>query len=133
MRPLRLTNVLAALSFAAVLCACGGLSSGLATSGAPDRAYGSQIAANESLNTVFHRPLNESSLAGNVTVTADGVAAPCTIQLQEGGYRLAIAPTGGWKPGAVIELTLIGGLNGLRYTDGRTFSTVTLVYYVEQR
>lgn len=127
-----LAGLLAALLIPAALGACGGLSSGLTTSGALDHAYGSRIAADDPVTIIFHRQLDTDTIPGNITVTEDGVDAPFTVSLHESGYTLSIVPDPSWA-GAVLEITLAGGVDGLRYTGGRTFSTVNLVYYVEQQ
>jgi hypothetical protein len=128
-----IAGLLGALFISAALCACGGMSSGLTTSGALDHAYGSLVAPDEPITIIFHRQLDTDTISGNIMVSADGVAAPFTVSLHESGYTLTILPDTSWKPGAVLEIALAGGANGLRYLDGRTFSTINLVYYVEQQ
>lgn len=133
MRIQLIAGLLAALSITALVSSCGGLSSGLTTSGALDRAYGSRIAADDPITIIFHRQLDPATIPGNITAAADGVPAPFTVSLSESGYTLTIVPNMGWTPGAVLEITLDGGVDGLGYTGGRTFSTINLVYYVEQQ
>ena len=133
MRIQLIAGLLAALFISAALGACGGLSSGLTTSGALDHAYGSRIAADDPITIIFHRQLVSATIPGNITVTEDGANAPFTVSLHESGYTLTIVPATSWKPGAVLNIVLAGGMDGLRYLDGRTFSTVNLVYYVEQQ
>jgi hypothetical protein len=128
-----IAGFLAALFVSATLGACGGMSSGLTTSGALDHPYGSRIAAADPVTIIFHRQLDSATIPGNITVTEDGFAAPFTVSLSESGYTLTIVPSASWKPGAVLAIALAGGVDGLRYTDGRTFSTINLVYYVEQQ
>ncbi len=109
------------------------MSSGLTTSGALEHAYGSRIAADDPVTIIFHRQLDSATIPGNIAVTEDGIAVPFTVSLQESGYTLIIVPDPSWKPSAVLDIALAGGVDGLRYTDGRTFSTINLVYYVEQQ
>lgn len=133
MRIQLIAGLLAALFVSAALSACGGLSSGLTTSGALDHSYGSRIAADDPITIIFHRQLDPATIPGNITAAADGVAAPFTVSLSESGYTLTIVPATSWKPGAALEIALAGGEDGLQYLDGRTFSTINLVYYVEQQ
>ncbi len=128
-----MNGLLAALFISAALCSCGGLSSGLTSSGALNHAYGSLIAPADPVTIIFHRQLDTASIPGSITVTADGVTAPFMASLGESGYALTIVPDTSWKPGSVLKISLAGGADGLRYTDGHTFSTINLVYYVEQQ
>ena len=127
-----LAGLLAALLIPAALGACGGLSSGLTTSGALGYEYGSRIDADDPVTIIFHRQLDPATIPGNITAAADGVSAPFIVSLSESGYTLTILPDPSWA-GALLEITIAGGVGGLGYTDGRTFSTVNLVYYVEQQ
>jgi hypothetical protein len=133
MRSLKPTMKLAMLCLlAAVLAGCGGLSSGLTTSGSLFPAYGSDIAPADPVTVVFHRPLDSETLAGNVFVAADGISQQFTIAWQDNGYKLIILPDGEWPAGAMLAISLTGGPDGIRYIDGRTFDTIELVYYVGQ-
>jgi hypothetical protein len=134
MRSLMRKIVLAAACIAAMaLAACGGLSSGLTTSGTPEHSYGTVIAPGEPISAVFLRPLNPNTVTNGISVTADGIPVTFTTALQDNGYKLTIIPDGEWPAGATLVVRLAGGVAGIHYTDGRTFSTIELVYYVEQQ
>ena len=87
------------------------------------------IAPQDGITIIFHRTLNETTLAGNVSVTQEGTGAPFSCKLSDEGYVLIIEPLFAWHQGQ-LEITLVGGEQGIRYADGRGFDSITLVYFV---
>lgn len=122
----------AAFAIAAIACACGGVSQGLTTPGAPAPQAGTTIAPDSAITIVFHREIDEATLTRNVLVTQNGTGASYSLMLSEGGYKLAIRPVFAWARGE-LKVTLIGGEQGIRYADGRGFDSITLTYFVGNR
>jgi len=121
-----------AATFAAIACACGGVSQGLTTPGALAPQPGTTIAVDDAVTIVFHRKIDEATLAGNVRVTQSGSGAPHVRRLRDGGFTLVIEPLFGWHQGE-LAITLVGGESGIRYADGRGFDSITLTYFVGNR
>lgn len=122
----------AAFATAVIACGCGGVSQGLTTPGALAPRVGTTIATDDAISVVFHREIDEATLMGNIHVTQNGTGAPYSLMLSEGGYKLSIRPVFAWHRGQ-LEITLIGGEQGVRYADGRGFDSITLTYYVGNR
>ncbi|OGK10271.1 MAG: hypothetical protein A2Y63_04540 [Candidatus Riflebacteria bacterium RBG_13_59_9] len=116
-------------AIAAMGCACGGIAPGLTTPGALAPPAGAAIAPQDAVTVIFHRQLDENTLPGNVLVTQEGADVPHACELRDEGYVLAVRPLNAWSPGE-LEIILVGGEDGLRYTDGRGFASITLTYFV---
>jgi len=127
--PLR--NTLAVITtIALVACACGGVSQGLTTPGALALQAGTTIEADNAISVVFHRALDMATLPGNVVATQSGNGVPLQYGLLDDGYVLNIRSMYYlWHEGE-LEITLVGGEQGIRYADGRGFDSITLVYFV---
>jgi hypothetical protein len=117
---------------AALGCACGTVSPGLTTQGALAPQAGATIASDDAVRIIFHREVDQATLAGNVYVTQNQGGTPHVRRLREEGFILVIEPILAWREGE-LTITLIGGESGIRYADGRGFASITLTYFVGNR
>jgi len=115
---------------ALVACACGGVSQGLTTPGALAPQAGSSLEAGDSITVVFHRAVDRSTFHGNLLVTQDGANVPYYCVIRDYGYTLIVMPMYYALHHGELEITLVGGEQGIRYADGRGFDSITLTYFV---
>lgn len=123
----------AAFAIAAIACACGGVSQGLTTPGAPAPQAGTTLQAGDAITVVFHRAVDRSTFHGNLLVTQDGENVPYQCLVRDNGYTLIVRPMYYALHSGRFEVTLIGGEQGIRYADGRGFDSITLTYFVGNR
>lgn len=117
----------------AFACACGGVSQGLTTPGALAPRAGTTIAPGGAVTIVFHRPLDKTTIGGNLFVTQDGENVPYYCVVRDDGYTLIVRPMYYALHNGKFEISLIGGEQGIRYADGRGFDSITLTYFVRNQ
>ena len=87
----------------------------------------SGIPINSQVTLYMNRPVQPSSLAGNLVVTANGQVWSGTVSAQAGGYEIVYTPTAPFPYSATVQWFLSGSVED---TDGNYFNSAVNDFYV---